>query len=181
MSGSASSILLRHPAAPGHTDLHLAVSLSASPQGLALDYRLLGPTSALLIPPPAIAAPAHGLWQHTCCEAFLATTNSSEYREFNFSPSGLWACYRFTDYRQRDEGFVPEATPSSEFRLLEDGFQLRSFIPALLLPPGPLLQIGLSAVIELADGSTDYWALAHTAERPDFHLRNTFTLSLSRP
>jgi hypothetical protein len=179
--GSTSSVLLRHPAAFGSTDLQLTASLTVSPQGFALTYRLRGELSVLRIPPPASAAPADGLWQNTCCEAFLATQSGSEYREFNFSPSGQWACYRFTDYRQRDEGFTPETTPSSEFQRLKDGFQLQAFIPDSLLPPGPQLQAGLTAVIELADGSKDYWALAHTAERPDFHLRQTFTLALSRP
>jgi hypothetical protein len=179
--GRAPSVLLRHPAAPGRTDFRLSVSLAASEHGLDLVYRFLGDLSALLIPPPVSPASADELWQHTCCEAFLAKESGTAYREYNFSPSGQWACYRFSDYRQRDDSFVPEAAPSTEFQPLDDGFQLHANIPAPLLPPGPLLRLGLSAVIEAADGSKDYWALAHAAERPDFHLRQTFTLSLSRP
>lgn len=181
MPGRAPSVLLRHPAAPGCTDVRLAVSLAASPHGLDLVYRLLGDLSALRIPPPASPTAADELWQHTCCEAFLATEDGTQYREFNFSPSGQWACYRFSDYRQRDDSFVPKAVPATEFQRLDDGFQLQASIPALLLPPGRQLRLGLTAVIEAADGSKDYWALAHAAERPDFHLRQTFTLSLSRP
>jgi hypothetical protein len=153
----------------------------ASQHGLELTYRLRGDISALRIPRPASATQADELWRHTCCEAFLATESGTEYREFNFSPSGQWACYQFADYRQRDDSFVPDTRPSSEFLRLDNGFQLRAFIPAPLLPPGLLLHLGLSTVVELADGSKDYWALAHAAERPDFHLRQTFTLSLSRP
>jgi hypothetical protein len=179
--GRAPSILVRHPTAPGRTDFRLTVSLAATQHGLDLVYHLLGDLSALDIPPAVNPAAADGLWQHTCCEAFLATANGTEYHEFNFSPSGQWACYRFSDYRQRDHSFVPESAPSSEFQRLDDGFQLHARIPTPLLPPGPLLRLGLSTVIELADGSKDYWALAHAAERPDFHLRQTFTLALSRP
>lgn len=181
MPGRTPFTLHRHPAAPGRTDFHLAASLSASPQGFAFAYHLLGDLAALRLPPTANAVAADGLWQHTCCEAFLANANGTEYREFNFSPSGQWACYGFADYRQRDMGFVPEAAPTIDFLRRDDGFQLHSFIPASLLPPCPRLNVGLTAVIELADGTKDYWALAHTAERPDFHLRQTFTLSLSRP
>jgi hypothetical protein len=43
-----------------------------------------------------------------------------------------------------------------------------------------MLQLGLSAVIEAADGSKSYWALAHCATQPDFHLRQSFTLTLNR-
>ena len=30
-------------------------------------------------------------------------------------------------------------------------------------------QLGLSAVLEEADGAKSWWALAHPAEEPDFH------------
>lgn len=173
--------LLPHPELPNAGGMAIEVTVYRSAAGLALSYRITGDTDAIRLPPPAGTGPADGLWQHTCCEAFLATENGTEYREFNFSPSGQWACYRFSDYRQRDDSFVPDAIPTSEFWRLDDGFQLRASIPAALLPPGPMLRLGLTAVIEAADGRKDYWALAHAAERPDFHLRQTFTLSLSRP
>ena len=35
-------------------------------------------------------------------------------------------------------------------------------------------------VIEAADGSKSYWALAHGASQPDFHLRQSFALTLHR-
>jgi hypothetical protein len=39
-------------------------------------------------------------------------------------------------------------------------------------------QIGLTAVIETATGEKSYWALHHPAEKPDFHHRGGFALSL---
>ena len=37
---------------------------------------------------------------------------------------------------------------------------------------------GLSAVIETIDGAISYWALAHPAEKPDFHHPDSFVLTL---
>jgi len=31
------------------------------------------------------------LWQHTCCELFVARRGTLAYREFNFAPSGCFA------------------------------------------------------------------------------------------
>jgi hypothetical protein len=42
---------------------------------------------------------------------------------------------------------------------------------------GPLV-LGASAVMEYQDGAKDYWALAHTGEKPDFHLRSSFTAGI---
>ena len=36
------------------------------------------------------------------------------------------------------------------------------------LPPKPW-SLGLSAILEEADGTISYWALAHPPGRPDFH------------
>jgi hypothetical protein len=43
--------------------------------------------------------------------------------------------------------------------------------------PGPWLA-AITAVIEEADGTKSYWALAHPAEKPDFHHPDGFTLQL---
>ncbi len=61
-----------------------------------------------------------------------------------------------------------------------DGFQLDATLPASLLPSAHTLRIGLSVVIEASDGSKSYWALAHGAAQPDFHLRQSFALTLNR-
>lgn len=66
-------------------------------------------------------------------------------------------------------------------RCLADGFELDALIPSELLPAGNTLEISLTAVIEALDGSKTYWAQAHLAQQPDFHLRASFTLTLPRP
>lgn len=150
---------------------------------LHLHYRLAGIVSEIRWPPRRppenLATPTDGLWQHTCCEAFIAEADSTAYREFNFSPSGEWANYRFVDYRKRDDGFVPPAAPSIDFVRQATDCILRVRIPADSLPAERVLEIGLSAVIETVAGDKSYWALAHTSAQPDFHLNASFTLLLN--
>lgn len=148
--------------------------------GLSLSYRVRHQPGAIRIPAPLPSGPADGLWQHTCCEAFV-TEDGDGYREFNFSPSGQWAAYRFTSYRERDAAFVADAAPQISFNLLADGFVLHATLPAALLPSGHALRFGLTAVIEAAAGNKSYWALTHCAPQPDFHLRQSFALTLNRP
>lgn len=140
---------------------------------------MTGGLQDLLLPAPVLPPQADGLWQHTCCEAFIATVDCPEYREFNFSPSGQWAAYRFKDYRLRDPAFVPDGIPDISFRRLDDGFQLDALLAPGLLPAGDILQLALTVVAEAANGDKTYWALAHCALQPDFHLRQSFTLTVN--
>ena len=43
---------------------------------------------------------------------------------------------------------------------------------------GALWDLNLSAVLEEADGTRSYWALAHPAEKPDFHAADCFVAKL---
>ncbi|WP_226496267.1 DOMON-like domain-containing protein [Ferribacterium limneticum] len=180
LSAPTIATLLSHPAALSAQPCGIEVTAAMTADGdLTLDYRVTCPPSALRLPAPQPPGPADGLWQHTCCEAFVAEADAG-YREFNFSPSGQWAAYRFTGYRERDEAFAPTAEPQLSFTPLADGFALRASLPAALLPTGNTLHLGLTAVIEAADGSKSYWALAHCAAQPDFHVRQSFALTLKR-
>lgn len=181
MPGRHLNALVCHPASAADGIAALEVTADYSANGLTLSFRLAGDPQDLLIPPPLPATASDGLWQHTCCEAFIAADSGTEYREFNFSPSGQWAAYRFTDYRCRDERFSLPLAPRSGFRLLSDGFQLDATIARALLPSATILHVGLSAIIEGHNGNKSYWALAHRGPAPDFHLRSSFTLQLESP
>ena len=175
----SSSPLIPHPASPCPALGAILVRVSTAPDGgLDLGYVLMGAPAGLLIPAPCPAGPADELWRHTCCEAFVGVPGEAAYLEFNFSPSGQWAVYAFGDYRRRIEAYVPAATPVIDVRNLPDRLELDAHLPPALLPPAPL-QLGLTAVVEGTDGSLAYWALAHPADRPDFHLRDGFVLTLT--
>jgi len=173
--------LLCHPGSDCSALRTITVSARFTGDGtLLLNYRLSGEIAGIRLPAEQPSTAADNLWQHTCCEAFVAPGDAREYREFNFSPSGLWAAYRFNDYRQRDNDFTPTATPRLSQLRHAAGFELDAALPPALLPEGDTLSLGLSAVIEATDGSKTYWALAHAAAQADFHLRQSFTLTLKR-
>ena len=171
-----------HPVSPCAAVRTIEVSAIPTASGaLALSYRLHGNPADIAIPDPVPpAAAADGLWQHTCLEAFVAAADDEGYREFNFSPAGLWANYRFTACRKRDPDFLPPAAPRIVFQRCADGFRLDAWLAPELLPASGKLSIGLTAVIETRDGGRSYWALAHCAAQPDFHLRPSFSLTLQR-
>ena len=176
-----SSNLLCHPASPCSAVPALRVVTCALAEGgLQLRFELRAQLDALRIPAPAHSGFADELWRHTCFEVFVGASESVAYREFNFSPSGQWAAYAFTDYRQRDLSWLPSAAPYIATQSAANGLVLEAQIPAALLPSElGNLHIGLSAVIETADGALSYWALTHPSERPDFHQRAAFTLRLA--
>jgi hypothetical protein len=144
--------------------------------GLHLQYTLSGDIARLSIPALLVPAAVDGLWEHTCFEAFIGVQGGSAYHEFNFSPSRQWAAYAFSDYRQRVV-WVASHPPRIVTTMADRQLTLEAHIAAADLPANPAgkpLQLGLTAVVEAADGSKSYWALTHPAERPDFHHRNGF-------
>jgi hypothetical protein len=173
--------LHRHPVSACAAVRAIEVSAIPTASGaLTLSYRLHGDPADISIPEPVPPAAADDLWQHTCLEAFVAAAGDDGYREFNFSPAGLWANYRFTACRERDPDFLPPAAPRIVFQRCTDGFRLDAWLGSKLLPASGKLNIGLTAVIKTRDGGRSYWALAHCAAQPDFHLRQSFSLTLQR-
>ena len=62
---------------------------------------------------------ADELWRTTCFEAFLRPAGEKSYREWNFAPSGNWAAYDFTAYR---EGMNRAEVDSPPYIRMEDNF-----------------------------------------------------------
>lgn len=121
------------------------------------------------------------LWKHTCFELFVASADSNAYREFNFSSNGQWNCYDFSNYRQQQQSVEIDVPPQINF----DNPTPDTNLLSIKLSPQSLgtapqdLQLGITAVIQYIDQSLDYYALAHCATRPDFHLKNSFCLYIS--
>ena len=83
-----SAALERHPASDCTALRSVEACVSRNP--LRVTYVLEGDIERLRIPPPRPPRIAERLWQHTCCEAFIARMGLPGYHEFNFSPSGEW-------------------------------------------------------------------------------------------
>ena len=128
----------------------------------------------LILPDPADPSRADNLWKTTCFEAFVGLGGEA-YLEFNFSPSGQWAAYRFDRLRK---GMREEAAEIEVW--LEGGenwIAVEAAVKSSPLRPG--LVLGLAAVIEEKSGTRSYWALAHPGGAPDFHDRTCFTALLA--
>jgi hypothetical protein len=174
--------LICHPNAACTAVESLLVELKQLPEGrLYLRYGLTGDLTQLHIPAQQPPGAVDGLWEHTCFEAFIAVKGEAGYHEFNFSPSGQWAAYSFSDYRVRSAWTVSQ-TPVISVARTHGHLLLEAVISAADLPPniaGKPFQLGLTAVIAANDGSRSYWALHHPEARPDFHHHAGFILSFN--
>lgn len=162
-----------HAATPCPAVQSLEAQAARSPGGLILRYRLRGAMAELRLPEPAAGGRTDGLWAHTCFEAFLGFEGDG-YLEVHIAPSGQWAAYRFDGYRQ---GMAPLEIDPPRIEVEAGASQLDVRVD-LALPDAGLVRLGLTAVIEAADGGLSYWALAHPAGPPDFHRAETRVLAL---
>jgi len=155
-----------------------------SARALVLTYLVTGDIGRLRLPPQAASVRTDGLWRHTCFEVFVRAPGAAGYCEFNLAPSTQWAAYGFTGYRDGMTALDLPAPPRIEARADAESLVLHA---ALDLDPtrGPaddgLWRLGLSAVIEDADGAVAYWALAHPPGTADFHHPDCFALEVVAP
>jgi len=203
--------LTPHPQKPARAVEHVSFTIIWKGAGQwVFEFSTTASPATLALPAPAEPARADGLWKTTCFELFLLDPDDGSYLEFNFSPSGQWAAYRFDSYR---EGMRPlevqrpcifssnpvQAAMSMKARFRSYGMPEQSveqFAAGLAnLPTAPHFNLrveledpalrndspwlaGVSAVIEEADGTKSYWALAHPGDEPDFHDEAGFVLEL---
>ncbi|MES2444598.1 MAG: DOMON-like domain-containing protein [Pseudomonadota bacterium] len=174
-----SAVLVPFPGKP-HPKIQVSVEAARlEPGRLRLWYIVTGAVQGLKIPSHATPARVDGLWHHSCCEAFVRSGSGTAYREVNLSPSSQWAAYDFESYRKGGANAampVPvisiSEVPGKRFAL---GADLHFDSAAMARAPWHL---GLSMVVEEKDGGKSWWALAHSADKPDFHRADCFTLEL---
>jgi hypothetical protein len=168
--------LVCHPVqSPGEVSV-VEASLWIGESGAArLLFSIHAPSGYVRIAAPRPPRRTDGLWRHTCAELFVAVADRPAYDEFNFAPSGEWACYHFQDYRLRDDRPGLESRPQIVTSQSADQTLIEVTLPSANLPEQPELQIGISMIIETNDGRLSYWAMRHPAAVPDFHHRKGFT------
>lgn len=165
--------LLPHPSTSDGPARAVRVDVERRGAALSLTYAVAGDIDRIRIPPQGNRQRLEDLWRHTCFEAFLGAPGEEIYSEFNFSPSGDWAAYRFDGYRagRTDIDIPPPSIGGRQGPEL-----LASFVSLVGLPSDRVWRIGLSAVIESSAGKLSYWALAHPPGDPDFHHPDCFAL-----
>ena len=144
---------------------------------LQIKYTLHGLIDEMHLPEVAQPERTDGLWKDTCFELFCGGADEGSYVEFNFAPSGQWAAYAFTAYR---EGMteIPCAPPHIDCTAGEGIFDMTITmdLPESLRTVD--VMAGFSAVIADKDGRIAYWALAHPPGKADFHHKDCFALQL---
>lgn len=133
------------------------------------------PAERFVIPATSEPSRADELWRTTCFEAFLRAAGKRQYREWNFAPSGQWAAYDFSETRK---GMANADVESPPYVRVEDNFTWWALGATFALDAGQEWELGLSAVLDEKDGTKSYWALAHTADKPDFHAPGCFVARL---
>lgn len=133
------------------------------------------PLRRFLIPQTKDPGRRDELWKTTCFEAFVQQYGVDAYREYNFAPDGNWAAYDFASPRK---GMVDAEIGNPPYIRLEDNLTWWTLGATFALEAGRRWALGLTAVIEEAEGTKSYWALAHGKERPDFHDPACFTARL---
>jgi hypothetical protein len=180
------AILSPHPAAPPAVPLRLRAGVTRSREGdLLLRFVLEAPLAQIRVP-AAVALPGqqHQLWRHTCFEAFVTLAPGGPYHELNLSPSGEWAAYGFTRYREGKPLPPDTLAPGIATAVTGERLELTARIPLDRLSEdygSAPVHLALSGVVEDERGGLSYFALRHVTEKPDFHHGEGFTLRLDPP
>ena len=173
--------LLPHPDTPEPAVRTLSVAVERDGAQLWLRYVVECDMEAIQWPAPAAPEFTDGLWQHTCFEVFVRGGKGAAYVEGNFSPSWEYAFYGFTGHRSGMTPYPDATDPSIGLDGAHDQFALEATLDVARIAPelaNADWTIGLSAVIENADGQKSYFALAHPGGAPDFHHPACFALEL---
>lgn len=178
--------LTRHDDSQGSAVRGVDVRIARTAGGtLAATYVFEGDIDRMRLPQAQPRCVTDRLWEHTCCEMFIARKGTAGYHEFDFAPSGDWTGYAFQTYRERavpdTNGDVRHADPQIALRrtpkTLELDILMRLGRVSSGYADGPL-SLALAAVVEDQNGRFSYWALAHPPGEPDFHHPDAFALTL---
>lgn len=167
------------PFVSGSSSLLVQASIRSQMNELVIDFALTGDLESIVIPSLGTSSErADRLWETTCFECFFSQVAIKEYWEVNLSPAGSWNYYSFTDYRQGMNEVAEVGLLRVQSSLADNVLSLSAAIPLPARLANEDLAIGVCSVVKEKAGPTQYWALAHPAERPDFHDRRSFTITL---
>lgn len=178
----ATQSLIAHSLCKVPSAWRVSVALEREASG-ALNIRYTMPRRGLRLPVSrdSTSSPTRvdGLWHHSCVELFVAVPGNSAYREFNFAADGRWAAFDFVDYRE-PAAYLPQIfAPRIVDEIVGDAICIKVHLDATTLQGSAELQFGATAVLESDDGDLSYWAVCHPTDKPDFHHRDGFVLTLA--
>ena len=172
--------LLPHPANQLVEITRIEAIARRAADTLSYRMRLYGDVGRLELPElvyPSDRRQRDELWRSTCMEAFVRADGGRDYTEFNLSPGGHWAAYRFDD-RRAGMRALPVSVRIGQAYRDNEVFDMSVTFTGVGLSPARVWHVGLSMVVEGLDGTKSYWALAHPDGPPDFHDPACFVLEL---
>lgn len=168
--------LIPHPANASTAITEILAIARRRGSRVSFAFRPLGDRAQIRWPVPLPMGFSDELWRHSCFEAFIGGVGDPAYVELNMATSRRWAAYRFDGYRAGMR--VADAAAERVRWLPAANATLRASFDVPGLPADRDWQLGLSAVIELIDGTRHYFALSHGPGNPDFHDRDCWTAVL---
>lgn len=164
----------------GKYDISIGTTLDVSKEKIKVTFHLSGNISKIGLP-PAKENPNRviGLWHTTCFELFLRNNlKSSNYLEFNFSPTHDWNCFYFS----RDGDELKEWAQINSINIATDSentsYRLIAEIPMKSIPTTlrniSEMKVSTTAIINL-DNEESFWAVKHTDNCPNFHHPESYT------
>ena len=160
--------LVPHPLTSSQLPVSVMAGLQVAGDGvIEFCFEIRGAIDRIRRPTRQPAERRDELWRHTCFEAFIALADGSSYVEHNWSPSGAWALYAFSDYRRR----LPDPAVCAPRIVIDwrDDVILCRARPEPTSWPSRIGAVGLAVVIEAVDGAILYHAIRHPRATPDFH------------
>lgn len=172
-----SATLVRHLDSRASAITQVTVTVTSHGDSIAFRFVARGDVANVAVPETEAFERRDELWQHTCFEAFIE--DDSGYSEFNFSPSGQWAAYRFDGYREGMRNLDGEPVRETKFEMSDGALVLDAVVQE---PEKGVLVLGFSMIEEDHEGRKAYWALAHHENGPpDFHNPIGFDFPLPPP
>lgn len=145
---------------------------------LRLTFELTDPNNEVIWHPQDEIKRQDFLWENTCFEAFIGTSNSTNYFELNLSPSRAWNLYRFSDYRTPNDIPPIAVTEPALIKFDIENLTISAEVDLNALKLGHQhIKLGLTAVIKTAD-SLHYFAIQHPVLHADFHDAQGWTIQL---
>ena len=145
------------------------ISISSSTKVISICYRIKGSLENIQWPNKKYTNGGDELWHSTCFECFFGSACTSEYYEFNQSPGGDVAFYKFAHYRGKKRPY--DTSSDYTFSLALDEFECFARID-MPLPYRPPFYIGPAAIIKDNQNELHYFGISHPEKGPDFHSRS---------
>jgi len=158
---------------------HISSVLNQKIYSLSLSFYVTGNIESLKLP-KTIDRPHREdeLWNTTCFELFLSQDNLPRYHEFNYSPSGHWQSYSFTQYRAGKNECkhltLIKSQLSKEPNKLCINLELAYASHDIVTNN---MKMGISCVLHDLSGAYHYYSLGHSL-KADFHNKRFHLLNL---